>query len=232
MSGSLTYNACLALKARLETIGALAGTVNVLDKLPTKLSVQPSVAILPSRFTWVPWQQGVLRHDDGTPVVPEPGRPIYENGTHEGQVQIWVSNESAAQREFFQDLITNEFNQEAAPGRIRVTVPNVKVTGIATGWDATLAFTYGGRAEWRDERVFSERRWSFIDIDLDVPALSIKSGEYVADDIRLHFDHDTETEAIIITNPDTSLDESATLESIEDPESYSVSESGDVTPLT
>ena len=226
MSGNLTFLACEALRVHFEANEpALVGVVEVLDQLPTTLQKGPAVVIQPERAPHVLAQPGLVRQPDGSPVVPAAGRPVYVNGSFENQIRLWVSHRSARGREFFIDAINNALNQEAAPGRIRVTVPNVKVAGVESGWDAVLTFTYGRETEWREEMVFSIRRWSFLGLEMSTPMLSLRKGEHIVTDMRLVFDQDRDAVIPEGTSPADAL------EIIEDEEEYQVDENAVLTEV-
>lgn len=222
---SLRYQVLSALGTKMKVLRAGLPTVDILDQLPTSRSPIPSVVIRPGKFKTLYWQPRHLLDDAGDVLFPANGRPLTEVGTWEGECTIWCQHRTAPEREALEDLIVAAFNEEVAPGRLQVTVSNVTVDSVVTTYDVDVAFFMLPSVEWREELVFSERRWSFLPIETSIPILVLRTGEYKVTDMQLVFDEDIDADISGAADPDEALD------IIEDEEQFSVDEDANLTPI-
>lgn len=176
----VVFLAAKALEAALETETVLTGRVEVLQQLPDLLAAYPKVVIMPERFKFEPALDEEVPDDDGAPVMVG-DLAMMEVGHLAGSVRIWAGANHPPQREDIEDAIFRAFcREELAPGRLLVELTDVSVGGVATGADWPVAFQIDG-AEWHEELVFSEKRWSFLRADVDVPVFVMRSAPLVQD---------------------------------------------------
>lgn len=143
----------------------------------------PAVSVLPGKFTFDPWQE---REVDDT----QADKLFLEVGEFEGNVEIRVSARSRAQRELVEDAVLNYFlSRPLTPGVQTTTLPPVPVGGVATTYQATCAFALDDE-EWREEMAFSDKRYTFLDVEAWFPALVVRSGVYTIQQLVLAFDAD------------------------------------------
>lgn len=194
MAGSVKYLACKALGDRLQELEAtLVDRVSVLQQLPDQLAEYPKVAILPERFKYQAWYEGAIEDDAGE-VVTVDGDPLMRVASFDGTIRLWVGSNYAAQREQVEDAILRSFHLiSGAPGRIDVTIDDIEIGGVATGYDAPISFTLGPDTEWREELVFSERRWSYLMVGLSFPLYVTRSDAALVQSLWVAITGDTET---------------------------------------
>lgn len=177
---------------------------------PTKF---PAVRVLPGKFTFDPWQEQEVDDTQATNL-------FLEVGEFEGNVEIRVSATSKIQRETIEDAITNFFlSREYSPGVQVVTLPAVPVGGIATTYQANCAFALEDE-EWREEMVFADKRFTFLDVEAWFPALVVRTGVATIQSLRLVMQADVD-EDMTVTTPTPSAEEG-----------LSVADDGTTTKLT
>ena len=147
---------------------------------PTKY---PSLRILPQKMTYQPFQATEI---DAT----LPNSVLLDVGCFEGMYELRVSARTKAERETIEDLVTNVLlSSPLAPGVIAAQTRPVTVGGWITTHQALVSFT-AEDLDWREELVFSKRRYSFIDLNAWYPALVMRSGVFNIEQLILAFSAD------------------------------------------
>lgn len=124
----------------------------------------PSVRVLPQKFSFMPWQEREL-------VDTFPDDLVYQVGTFEGTVELRASGRSPEERELVQDAVTDAFFQRpGAPGVVIAYLPPLPVSRQAVMYSAPVAFELSDE-DWREELVFAKRRYAFLTLDAQYPAL-------------------------------------------------------------
>jgi hypothetical protein len=108
---------------------------------------------------------------------------VYENATDDGKVIVDVGSftglftlqlfaASPAEREKYEQAIMDLFlSTEWAPGTLFVTTPNLIVNGYSSLYQAELKARLDSE-EWNEELAFEAKRYSFLEIYIDYPALT------------------------------------------------------------
>lgn len=163
--------AAAALAAAIAAeVPELAGKIEVTDAPPSQAAQYPAAAIEMGRFTFEAGTMDVVDDASGAPVM-NGVDALAEGGVVRGSLRIWLATRLPPQREQLEEAIQRAFiADDLAPGRLAVTLSNVQVGDFATGVDWPLAF-FCEDSEWNEELVFSEKRWVFLTIEVDLPIL-------------------------------------------------------------
>jgi hypothetical protein len=219
---ALRYAAAAALGAALEASSpTLAGAVEVLQRPPTEAADYPRLAILPERFKFDPHPDLELEDEDGEPVMVNDGADaVVHVGSLEGSVRLWVGARYPVQREEIEDAVLAAFcGDDRAPGRLLVTLSGLVIGGFPIAETYDVAFHFED-TEWREELVFSQRRWSFTEVSVDVPVLVLRKDAHVVTDLVL----------AITSDLDTPIASDADLANLPELEQFEVAEDGSLTP--
>jgi hypothetical protein len=170
-----------ALTAVGEAIKAAAPSlaqVRVASAPPDEASQYPAVALVPEKFTIDTSPDDDIYEADGDVVSPG-GRQLVSVGALRGTCRLFLAARLEGQRETAQDEVLGAFFQDdCRPSGIKVDLPNVEVGGVPTGVTWPVA-VFLDDEEWRDELVFSERRWAFLRLSVDVPLLVLRNAPIV-----------------------------------------------------
>lgn len=186
------YLAAKALKGAIESaVTTLANKVDVYQALPEIDPVPPTLAILPGRMEFEPFQEDYLWGEDTT-------RELVEVGALSGTWELRLLAKSIPERETIEDLVMNVFMQRpGAPGTLVVSLASLVVRGVTTGYSAPITFTLDSEA-FREEFAFSNKRWSYLDLAVSIPLLVLRDAVYDMDSLRLAFTEDLDS-----SSPDT-----------------------------
>jgi len=170
----------LAMTAAGEVLRAAAPairSVKITRTPPDQPAEYPAIALMPEgRFKIDTHGDIEVLDASDDPVIIDGSRAVMEVGTLSGTVLLWLSARLEGQRETIaDDLIAAFCGDDLANGRLLVELPNVEVSGHATGAAWPFAF-FLDDSEWRDEMVFSERRWIFMRLAVDVPILVLREN--------------------------------------------------------
>lgn len=147
---------------------------------PTKF---PAVRVLPGRFSLDTSQEEEV---DDT----QADKLFVQVGEFVGSVEVRVSARNRTQRENVEDYVLNWLlSPEWTPGTRTVLVSGVVVGGIATTYAAPCTFELTDE-EWREEMAFSDKRFSFVDLQTTFPALAMRTQTYTIQDLRLVMEAD------------------------------------------
>jgi hypothetical protein len=164
-------HACELLADALRAAAPELTAVEVVQAPPDGAATYPAAAILPERFKLEAQGDEEVTDEDGDPIMVDATTALMEVGSLRGTARLWVAARYPAQRALLEEKLRAAFfDDDLAPSRLLVTLENVEVLGVATGASWPVAFLLD-TSEWRDEMVFSERRWSFIQLRVDVPVL-------------------------------------------------------------
>jgi hypothetical protein len=196
--------------------------VQVTHAPPDQSATYPVLALLPERFVLEPHHDDEVLDDDGEPVMADATTALMEVGTLRGTVRLWLAARTMPERARLEERIVAAFFADGlAPGRLQVTLDNVEVLGVATGASWPVAF-FLENSEWREELVFSERRWSFLQVDVDIPVLVLRKDAAIV----------TTLVAALTTDLATQIDDPADVASppLTDLEQVTVADDGSVGP--
>ena len=217
--------AAQALAQRLETEqAALLGNTHVLQQLPDRLKSYPALVIMPESFKILTWYEDEVIDDAGNPIVINTTNAMMDVGTLSGTMRLWVADRYPVGREDLEDAILRSFMADST-GTIEVTLTNVVIDGFPTGFDATVAFSLTD-ADWHEEMVFSEKRWEFIGVDVDIPIFILRANAALVDDMQLCFSTDLATDISAATT-------AAEVEALLEPDfaQFTVNDDGSLTPI-
>lgn len=157
-----------------QRVDVLAGKVAVVQDAPTAEKGYPAAAVMPE-----PAFRFDVEHDtevrvDGAAVMTGDGRALMSVGALRCGLRIWIASRTPAQRERLTRAITRLFfDDELAPSRLALDLAGFEVDGFTppASWPV---YCFAADGEWRDELVFSERRWVFLRLSVDVPILILR----------------------------------------------------------
>jgi hypothetical protein len=162
----------------------------------------PAVRVLPGKFSFMPWQD---REVDDT----FPDDLILQVGTFEGTVELRATGRSPEEREAVQDAVTDAFLQRVgAPGVLVAYTEPVQISRQAVLYSAPAAFELSDE-DWRDELVWAKRRYAFLTLDAQYPALVDRKVPTI-ETLVLSFDLDIEDPPVIDHEVQVHQDGSAT----------------------
>jgi hypothetical protein len=186
--------ACNALAAKLEaTNPTLVGRVKVLQQPPDTIADYPVVVLMPERFTFVGLPDDEARDDDGDPIMVDASRALMHVGEFRGSIRIWLASRTPGQREELEESVLSAFYDDGlASGRCVATLTDLVIGGQATGYDTTVAFFLNSE-DFREELVFSEKRWVFTQVDVDLPVLALRRDAWVVNQMVVALTEDIET---------------------------------------
>lgn len=182
----------------------LAQPPTVISAPPSEVSDYPTVSILMERFKRVWHQEDELETDSSGqtllvgsqrsisfPVAAaslDSDHRLSRVGRIEGSGRIWVGARLAPQREKIETQISTLFSEDAsAIGRVLVDLQPT-ISGLLLPWTWPLAF-FLEDSEWTDEFAFSERLWSWIQFDVDLDVLAVRTDPLMTQ-IQLTLDAD------------------------------------------
>lgn len=218
---AIKYAAAAVLAAALvDAVPELADRVQVLDAPPTEPAQYPAAAIvLDGDFPFVPGDGEEIDDANGDQVMNGPDA-LVEMGSLRGNLRIFVAARTPVQREQLEERILRAFlADEMAITRLLCTVRNVAIADIQTGVDWPVAF-FIESTTWSGELVFSEKRWAFVRVEVDLPVLAyLKNVPKV-----------TTMLAAFTTDMVTAVGDPSQLANVTDLEQYAVDEDGSYTP--
>jgi hypothetical protein len=172
MSSRIKFRACAALASALEAaVPRLAGKTMVARSDAERWAVYPGLCVVPLRMRYEAGQACERDFGDIATSGPPLGTLTEQVGAFTGIVRLQLTALSAPAREDLEDAVVNYLlSWEGHPGVRVITLPDLEVGGVATLYEAPCAFTLDD-AEWRDEQVYEQKRFTWIDLDLATPAL-------------------------------------------------------------
>ncbi len=167
--GRVKQAAAKALADHLShVVPALAGKTSAVQAAPDGISSYPTLAVLPEAFR-ADWHSSIAELLDaaGEPIGDD-AAPEVEVGHLAGGMQLWLAARYSAEREDLEGAVLHAFAaDDAVPGRILLSC-NTGLTSAAVEHEQPVGFLLG-RAEWREEFAFSERRWAILSVEVDLP---------------------------------------------------------------
>lgn len=150
-----------------SNIAGLAGKVSAVAAGPETNEGCLQVKILPETISFEAaeaqevWEAAV---DDGKVVV--------DVGQFTGMVSIQLYTSSVAERELYEQQILDLFLSSTwSPGTLYINTPNLIVNGYTTLYAADFK-VFLQSEEWSEEYAFESKRYSFIEVYIDYPALT------------------------------------------------------------
>lgn len=169
-----------AIGARVRDFGQ---QISVIQAPPSSLAEYPALAIMIDDTT-MDWSmdEDILVDSDGTYLEPslEPnddaellssnGATLSHIGTMRCAGRIWVGARHLGKRESIEEKVWFAFMEDrGAPGRILVPLTGATVGDIQVMFGKAAATIEN--SSWTNEFAFSERLWSWLPFQLDIPIL-------------------------------------------------------------
>ncbi len=153
----------------------------------------------------------------------QPNTQAVQVGDMSGQIELLLGATNEAFRERVEDRILNAFlagqspEGFARPGVLVQQLDSFEVAGAASLADVPVGYMLQTET-WQEEMVFEKKRFSSLMLDVDMPALVIRTDAYDIDSLILAITDDLTSETIVIAD-------------LDDPQ-LSVSEDGDLSIYT
>lgn len=148
-------------------IPELAGKVSAETEDPTKMAPCLAVKVLPDEFSFEPSQADEVYSAD-----PDDGKVVADVGLFSGLFIIQLFAVGKDERgKYEQKLLDMFMSTEWAPGTVFVNTPNLTVNGYASLYSAELRIRLDSE-DWSDEFAFEAKRYSFLEVSVDLPALT------------------------------------------------------------
>lgn len=162
-------------------VTGLTGKVSAVAAGPETMAPCLSVKLIPEKFEFEPSEPDEVYFDE----VTDDKALVYNIGSFTGIVTLQLYTVNPAERELYEQRIIDLFlRTKWAPGTIFVETPNLTVDGYASLYKAELKVRLDG-GEWNDEFSFESKRFSFLDIYVDYPALCLDADAPTIDSLQL-----------------------------------------------
>ncbi len=157
-------------------IAGLTGLVSAVSAGPEVQAPCLAVKIISDKFRFEPSQSDELYWIDEDSTDDDPiaddGKVVLDVGSFTGTYTIQLFAANVPERELYEQKILDLFLETLwAPGTIFVTTPALIVNGYASLHTAQIKARLESE-EWSEEFSFESRRYSFLDIYIDYPALT------------------------------------------------------------
>ena len=186
MRAVVRLEALTTLRATIEAaVPELRDHVEIVQVPPDQPLTFPSLAIVGTKYRYVPFQEDAARDADDEEIRPDPTSLVVNLGCWETTVQLRLATTTIAERFALQETLTEMFMQrEGAPGILCTTVTACPALGnILASWVIN-------DGDWEDDKAFSSQHWATLDIDGTIPVLVTRRGVYTLDDLRLGITRD------------------------------------------
>lgn len=152
-------------------VTGLAGKVSAVAAGPEVIAPCLAVKLISDSFTFEPNQEEEIYELDSTGNTSD-GKVVVDVGSFTGIVTLQLYAANVPERELYEQRILDLFLKTVwAPGTIFATTPNLTINGYSSLYQAELKARIDGD-EWSEEFSFESRRYSFIDLYVDFPALT------------------------------------------------------------
>lgn len=126
---------------------------------------------------------------------------VLDIGQFVGTVSLELYAVSPAERELYEQRILDLFlATKWAPGTLFITTPTLIVNGYTSLYSAEAKIRLESE-EWNDEFAFEAKRYSFIDLSIDFPALTTDTDAPTIDSLQLWLSTNP-VDAYIIPDPE------------------------------
>ena len=170
-----------------SNIAGLSGKVTAVAAGPEETLACLAVKIVSDNFTFEPSQENEVYELD-----PDDGKVISDVGSWVGNFTIELYTASAAEREHYEQAIINLFMEtEWAPGTLYIDLPALTVGSYVSLYQAQIKYRLE-EENWVEEMAFEGKRYSFLDVFIDYPALVTRTAKDL--DIQLFQNQDTSVE--------------------------------------
>ncbi len=180
-----------------DNITGLAGLVSAVAAGPNEDLTCLAVKIIPSTFIFEPSNADEVYYVAST--EPDDGSVILDVGSWVGIFTIELYTTSPAEREQYEQAIIDLFlATEWAPGTLFLDTPALTVMGYVSLYEAEIKFRLQEES-WVDEMSFESKRYTFLEVFVDFPALVSAEAARI-EDLQLALSLDTEEEIVDMTD--------------------------------
>lgn len=153
----------------------LAGKIHTVAEGPTEAAGWPCAALVPSVVTFEPFPTGEVVWFQAPPLADD-GKAVMKVGEFTGSYELRIYAKNVAEREALEEKVLHALMAEPMrPGVVSLTTPTLTVNSLVTLYAAPVAFMLD-QAEWNEEFAYENRRFSFIDLDVEFPALVVRDA--------------------------------------------------------
>lgn len=168
-----------------SNIAGLSGKVSAVAAGPDENLNCLAVKILPDRFDFDPADADDVYWDS----VTDDKKVVTDVGSWVGNFTLELYTTSPAEREQYEQAIIDLFMAtEWAPGTLFIDTPALTVMGYASLHQAQIKFRIQDET-WVEELAFENKRYTFLDVYVDFPALVTRSAATIVD-LQLAFSSD------------------------------------------
>lgn len=197
-----------------DNISGLSGKVTAVAAGPETVLPCLAVKVIPDHFTFEPSQEDEVYEED-----PDDGSVIVDVGSWVGNFTIELYTATPAEREQYEQSILDLFMAtEWAPGTLYIDLPALTVGSYVSLYEAQIKYRIESET-WIDEMAFEGKRYCFLDVYVDYPALVTREAADLT--IELFMFPDTEAEISDTSDIDDDyqvvIDEDGNTEPVEDP---------------
>jgi len=151
----------------VTNIPALAGKVSSVTAGPQEFANCLAVKILMDQLTFDPSSSDEVYEAD-----PDDGKVVVDVGCFYGLITLQLFTNSPAEREEYEQKIIDLFLRTVwSPGTAFLATPNLIINGYNSLYSSELRARLDS-TQWEDELAFENKRYSFIEITIDYPALT------------------------------------------------------------
>ncbi len=150
-----------------DNIPGLSGKVSAVAAGPETNAPCLAVKIIPSTMSYEAAEPQEVYYMD-----PDDGKVVVDVGQFTGMISINLYAASVPEREEYEQKILDLFLSSTwSQGTLYLNTPNLIINGYASLYPADFK-VFLENEEWSEEFAFESRRYSFIDVSIDFPALT------------------------------------------------------------
>jgi hypothetical protein len=173
-----------------SNVTGLSGKVSAVAAGPETTLPCLAVKVIADGFTFEPSQEDEVYEAD-----PDDGKIITDVGSWVGNFTIELYTATPAERELYEQRIIDLFMSTTwAPGTVYVDLPALTVGGYVSLYQAQIKYRLE-QEQWVDEMAFEGKRYTFLDVYVDYPALVTRTAHDL--DIQLFQNQDT---SVVVTS--------------------------------
>ncbi len=169
----------------------LVGNIHTVQSGPNETSTYPCAALISNTLAFEPFQAWEVwaQDPDAVPFV-EDGKVLINVGDFTGDYELRLYAQSVTERENLEEKVLHAMLAEAwRPGVVSLATPAVTVNSFTTLYEAPCAFMVE-REVWQEEFAFENRRFAFLDLTVQFPALILRSDTYTVTQMILALTED------------------------------------------
>lgn len=150
----------------------LAGRVHTVAEGPTEDAGWPCAALVPNVLTF----EAFHASPEVWSAAVDDGKALVNVGEFTGSYELRIYAKSVGERETLEDKVLHAIMAEPMRrGAVSLLTPAVTVGGLVTLYQAPVGFVLD-TIQWNEELAWENRRFSFIDLDVEFPALVVQDA--------------------------------------------------------